>query len=281
MTRTELIFDCITILEAGNITDESRLDRDYIGYKIDQKRAKEIRDTYKRNPVIEPIWLQDYGIFTLSKVNKAEDRTISLCDCNFSKYVLPPVVMINDPLANVSDIGTFSIRSVNGDFEYQYMGVTKMNLLTSDNVLNNFSFYTKVGNAIYLTPEAQKARALLILERPLDGFVLDDSYVLSGNLVSGTLYEVASGAITYNAVIYHKAQTFTANATSTFTGNGKVFLNNQKRQMTNDDEYPMSSTMAEVVLTKIWTIDFGIEAKQIADIREDKQDQFKVIHAGA
>ena len=280
MTRTELIFDALTILTQSGITDESRIDRDYLGYKIDQKRAKEIRDTYKRNPVIEPVWLQDFGIFTLSSVNKAEDRTISLCDCKFSKYVLPPVVMINDPLANVADIGTFSIRGVNGDFEYHYMTVTKLNLLTSDNVLNNFKFYTKVGNAIYLTPEALKARAILILESPLNGYVLDNSYILSGSLVSGTIYEVASGAITYNSVIYHKAQTFTATSTATFTGSGKVVYQNQKRVMTNDDQYPMSQTMAEVVLMKLFTQDYGIEAKQIADIKNNAQDQLRVLTAG-
>lgn len=152
MTREELVWDVKIILEAGKITDESRLDEDYIGFKIDQKRSKEIRDTYKRNPVIEPIWLQDYGIFDLSLVNKAEDRTITVCDCNFSKAVLPPVVSITDNLGNIPDIGTYSIRSSCGTHEFHYNNISKLSLLTDCSILKNFKYYTKVGNAIYLTP---------------------------------------------------------------------------------------------------------------------------------
>lgn len=277
MTRLELIYDAKIILEAGAITDESRVDEDYIGFKIDQKRSKEIRDTYKRNPGIEPIWLQDFGIFDLTPVSRAEDKTISICDCKFSKYVLPPVVSINDPMANIFDIGTYSVRSSCGMYEYHYMNVAKLSLLHEGSIQKLFKYYTKVGNALLLTPEAQKARAILILENPLDGYVLDNSYILSGSLVSGTVYEVSTGQITYNAVKYQKGQIFTATSTAIFTGLGKIQLNNQKRRMTNDDEYPMSSTMAEVVLMKIFTEDYGIEAQKVADISNDSQDQFKFL----
>lgn len=276
-TRKEYIWDVKMILEQAGTTDESRMEEDYIGYKIDQKRAKEIRDTFKRNPVIEPIWLQDYGIFTLTPVNKVEDKTISVCDCKFSKAVLPTVVSITDNMSNISDLGTASIRSATGEHEFHYMNFQQLSMLHPDNMLSSFKYYTKVGNSIYLTPEVTKARAVLILENPLDGFVLDNTYVNSGDLVSGTTYEVGSGNIIYNSVRYYKGNTFVANSTATFTGTGKVQFNNQKRSMTNDDEYPMSATMAEVVLMKIFTQDYGIEARRAADIINNSQDDLKVL----
>lgn len=270
MKRDDLIFDAKTILEAAGINDESRLDEDYIGFKIDQKRAKEIRDTYNRTPIIEPIWRQDYGLFDLTPVNRAEDRTISSCDCKFAKAVLPPIVSLSDPMGNVPDLGV-AIRSSCGKYDFHYMTLEKLGLIDPDSIYSKFRYYTRISNSYYITPEVLKARAILILERPLDGYVLDNTDYASGTLVSGTTYEVRSGNVTYNAVKYQKGQTFVANSTSTFTGLGKVFLSNQKRRMTNTDEYPMSSTMAEVILMKLFTQDYGIEAGRVADIKNDSQ----------
>lgn len=271
MTRLELIYDLKRLLTHSGITDESRLVNNHLGFLIDQRRAKEIRDTFKRNPVIEPIWIQDYGVFTLTSVNKAEDRGVSSSDFKFSKAVLPPVVSITDPIGNVPDLGTYSIRSTCGKFRYDYMNVEQMTLLQSDSMQGKFKYYSKVGNAIYLTPEVHRARALLILDSPLDGYVLDTTNIPSGSLVSGTVYELFGGTVTHNGVRYRKGETFTA-ANTTYTGSGEVRFSSQKRRMTNDDPYPMSHTMGEVVKLKILTQDFAVERQVVADKSNDSAD---------
>lgn len=279
MTRDELIFDVKIILEAAGISNQSKLDEDYIGFKIDQKRAKEIRDTYNRNPVIEPVWRQDYGVFDLASVNAAEDSTIASCDCKFSKAKLPPVVSFSDKRSNTPDLGV-SIRSVCGKYDFSYMTLEKMPLITKDSLYSKFRHYTRVFNSYYLTPEVKKARAILVLENPLDGYVLDNTYQASGALVNGTSYVVASGRINYNSTVYDKGDTFTATATTTFTGSGKVTFSNQKRTMLNTDEYPMSSTMAEVVLLKIFTQDYSISAQRVGDIVRQEPDKFNILKGG-
>lgn len=275
-TRKEYIYDIIRLLTKAGITDESRLDKDHIGFLVDQRRAKEIRDTYKRNPVIETIWLQDYGITEFTPVNKAEDKAVSAINCKFSKAIIPPVVSINDPMSNTPDLGTYSIRSASGEHEFHYMNVQRMQYLHPDGIAIMFRYFTKIGNALYLTPEVKHARPLLILDSPLDGYVLDNSYINSGNLIVGVQYEVVSGNIIHNGTKYYKGgtQVFTA-VNTTFTGTGKVQLVNQKRRMTNDDPYPMSYTMWEVVKMKILTQDFGIEQRVVADVTNDSQDQAK------
>lgn len=273
-TRKEYIYDLRRLLTKAGITDESRLDPDHTGFLIDQRRAKEIRDTYKRNPVIEPIWLQDYGITEFTPVNKAEDKSVSAYSCKFSKAVLPSVVSITDPMSNTPDIGTFSIRSASGEYEFHYMNSQKMHLLHPDGIMSKFRYYTKIGNAIYLTPETKQARPILILDSPLDGYVLDNAYIPSGNLIVGTVYTVVSGNIIHNGTKYYKGANFTAAAT-TFTESGKIQLFNQKRRMTNDDQYPMSHTMWEVVKLKILTQDFGVEQRVVSDITNDSTDQVK------
>lgn len=274
MTRKEIIYDLKRLLTKAGITDESRLNNNHLGFLVDQRRAKEIRDSFKRNPVIEPIWLQDYGIFNLSIVNKAEDRSVAICDCKFSKAVLPAVVSIVDSMSNTPDIGTYSIRSVCGQYLFHYMNSEKMTLLTPTNILGKLKHYTKIGNAVYLTPEVLKARAVLILDSPLDGYVLDNIDIPTGSLVVGTSYEVESGTIVHNSRTYRKGETFTA-VNANFTGNGKVRYENQKRRMTNDDPYPMSHTMLEVIKIKILIQDFGIEQRAVADIVNDSQDEAK------
>jgi hypothetical protein len=275
-TRKELIYDVKTILEASNITDDSKHTNRYIGYKIDQRRAKEKRDSFSRNPAIEPIWLQDLGITDLIPVNKAEDRTISICECKFSKTILPPVVMLHDAMSNHIDVGT-TIRSICGSYQFNYMPMSHMGQLTNESVLFGFKYFTKVGNSYYLTTETNKCRPVVILESPLDGFVNDNTIVLSGKLIQGLVYEVSAGNITYNGVKRYKGATFTATSTLTFTGNGHVVLQNQKRQMTDDDEYPMSATMANRVIMALLTEDYGIEAKKVEDIKNNSAGPFKSI----
>lgn len=270
-TRQQEIYDIKRLLSKGGITDDSRLNDNHLGFLVDQKRAKEIRDTFKRNAVIEPVWLQDIGIFNLTPVNKAEDKSVSVCDCKFSKAMLPPVVSIMDSISNTPDIGTYSIRSATGESEYHYMNVTKMGLLNPSSIQSKMRNYTKIGNAIYLTPEVLKARAILILDSPLDGFILDNMYIVSGTLAIGTSYTVASGNITHNGIKYQLGQTFVA-VNADFTGPGQIQYLNQKRKMTNNDPYPMSHTMGEVVKKKILIDDFGFEAQMVNDIINDSKD---------
>lgn len=270
-SRLHYIYDLKRLLSKGNVTDESRLNDNHLGFLIDQRRAKEIRDSYKRSPVIEPVWIQDCGAYDTTLVNRAEDQTVSISNCKFSKVVLPQVVSIMDPLSNISDLGTYSIRSVLTGTEYNYISSDKISLLHSDGIMSLMKWYTKIGNAIYITPQDKKIRALLILDSPLDGYILDNSYIKTGSLTVGITYIVAAGNVTHNNIKYNVGETFVA-VNNSFTGLGKIQFNNQRRLFTNDDPYPMSHTMAEIVKMKILTQDFGFEASMVADTKNDSTD---------
>ncbi len=69
----------------------------------------------------------------------------------------------------------------------------------------------------------------------------------TGELVNGTKYEVVRDSIVYNSVTYTKFQTFTANATATFTGTGIV-----RKALDGDIELPEPmayKVIDDVVLT--------------------------------
>lgn len=283
MTRNEAIYDIITILTKAGYTDDSRLDPDYIGYKIDEKRAKEIRDSYNRTPLIDPIWLQDYGVFDLTKVNYADDKSFN-CLQELSKATLPTVVSFYNGLASAQNLGVYSLRSVSGREEFFYKPHSKMieilNELSDNHPLRRFSYYSKLQNSIYAVSKngdsiPEKLRAVLILENPLDGYVLTTENV--NTLVVGTQYDVVDGQIIHNGVAYDKGSTFAA-VNKVFSGLGKVQYHNQKRKMTGEDPYPFSKSQMEVVILKLLTQEYGIEATKVADIRNQSQDELKIIN---
>lgn len=283
MTRNETIFDIIMILTKAGFTDDSRLEPDYIGYKIDEKRAKEIRDSYNRNSLIDPMWLQDFGVIDFTEVNYADDKTFSFLDCKLAKATIPAVISFQNSLASANNLGVYSLRSISGKEEYFFEQHSKLMDILSDlpssDPLRKFSYYSKVQNALYAVSKdvdkvPEKLRGIFILESPLDGFVLTTENVTS--LTIGTQYEVVFGQVIHNAIAYGEGETFTA-ASASFTGSGKVQYKNQKRAMTNEDPYPFSKSQMEVVILKLLTQEYGIESTRVAEIRNNSQDELKVL----
>lgn len=271
------------ILTKAGFTDDSRLDPDYIGYKIDEKRAKEIRDSYNRNSLIDPMWLQDYGVIDITEVNYADDKAFPFLDCKLGKATLPATVSFQNGLASANNLGVYSLRSVSGKEEYFFVQHSRLMEMLSDlpssDILLKFSYYAKIHNAIYVKSKnsdkvPEKLRPILILERPLDGFFLTTENVLT--LEVGLSYEVISGQIIHNSIVYNSGESFVA-VSESFTGSGIVQYKNQKRPMTNDDPYPFSSSQMEVVILKLLTQEYGIEATRVAEIRNNSQDELKVL----
>jgi polyisoprenoid-binding protein YceI len=117
-----------------------------------------------------------------------------------------------------------------------------------------------------------KVRAIAILLHPEDGYLNNSAPVASGSLVNGTVYLVKYSQIVYNSTVYAANSTFTATATTTFTGQGTVYLNSQVEAYDETDPYPASGEMIRAIELEILTKEFGIEAGQIADIRNDSID---------
>ena len=59
MTREDIIYDLIMQATKLQVPDDSRFNEpDYVGYLVDEKRAKEIRDTFSRTGQMDYVWLQ-------------------------------------------------------------------------------------------------------------------------------------------------------------------------------------------------------------------------------
>lgn len=274
MTLREIVYDAITVLSKGKYTDDSRLDDNasgFLSYKIREKRAQEIRNIYDKLRMVDPVWLQDYGIVDVTEVNTADDVTATLCKCKIGKVSLPRVISLTGNQGMNPDLGIYSVRSSCGTHEYYYKSLPQLQYFVDDEVRSRFKYYARVMDSLYLIPFVKQIRPLLILENPLDGFVNDTENKKSGDLIIGTSYTVYGSQIVHNGIGYAVGATFTA-VNATFTGNGQVRLTNPRRQMTDLDPYPIGQEMADKIVLRILTEDFQIEKTEIASVDNKSND---------
>ena len=274
MTRQEMIYDIISILTKFGYTDDDTLDEDYIGFKIDQYRAKEIRDSYDRKPMLDPVWFQDYGITDFTEVNTADDKTLSFLNCKLYKTTLPPLVSFSSSLSNENNLG-IQLFSADMSTEYYFQSfpdfAMRMKKISHSHPAHLFQYFTQVGRSIYVT-KGKKLRLLLVMENPLDGFVIQSENLQNGELVVGSQYEVTNGQIVHNLVTYINGQIFVA-INTLFTGMGTVQYVNQKKKMTWTDQYPISNSQVEVIILKILTQEFKIKESSVTDARNDSSNK--------
>lgn len=275
MTLRQIIYDCITILSKGKYTDDSRLDDDkdgFLAYKIREKRAQEIRSYYDKLKMIDPVWLQDYGISNVTKVNTADDATALRCNCSLGKITLPRVISLTNNQSNTPDLGVYSILSTCGTHEFYYKSLPQLYYYVGDEIRDKFKYYTRVMDSIYIKPYTKEIRTLLILENPLDGFYNDTENKISGTLIPGTRYTVYDAQVVHSGSGYSVGSTFVA-INTTFTGNGNVRLTNPIRQLTDLDPYPISQDMADRIVLRILTEDFQVEKTAIANGKNNSDDK--------
>lgn len=270
----QIIYDCITVLSKGKYTDDSRLDDNengFLAYKIREKRAQEIRNTYDKIKMIDPVWLQDYGISDVTEVNTADDVTAAICKCKLGKITLPRVISLTGNQSQAPDLGVYSVRSVCGTHEFYYKSLPQLSYYVDDEIRSNFKYYSRIMDSLYIKPFTKEIRTLLILENPLDGFVNDTENKLSGDLVVGKSYTVYGAQVVHNSAGYAIGSTFSA-VNTLYTGSGTVRLTNAIRPLNDLDPYPISSDMADKVVMRILTEDFQLEKSQISSKKNNSDD---------
>ncbi len=252
-------------------TDESRVDQDWLYYKICQVAAELKIKQYLITKVIDYTWLSSPITLNFYRVNKADDITVS-CNCDVSKSTIPQTISL--PNSNL-DLGIFSLSSMCGTKTYTLKRMTQWSYIPKENVWSKFPYYDRRNTDIYVDSLVDKLSFVGLLLDPADGHLINSQPIVSGSLVNGTVYLVKYGTVIYNNVVYAADATFTANATATFTGSGTVYLNSQARAYRDTDPFPASGEMIRQIELEILTKEFRIEAAQLADINNDSADDAK------
>ena len=252
------------------LSNDTRLHPKHVDFLINKYRSRGIREEYGRNQFIDPAWLQDMGVINVTPVNSGDDPLIPYTSKTLGKFSLPEIVSL--PM----DKGIYRVAYPSNLKPYYY---TEMNMffgLVPGSTTSKFDYYFRVGVANYISPCAELVRPIVILENPLDGYVLQTEFVGQDALVIGESFTVYGTQIVHNTVSYNPGDVFTATAT-TFSGNGKVMFTELKRRMTDRDPYPIGMTLLPYITMGIFTQEFRVEKEQVADVIDDAQDQTLLI----
>jgi hypothetical protein len=273
MASKKNIIDSIrNIATKFNVTDETRLDEDWLSFTIDNVCAELKIKQYATTNILDPAWLSDLGLVSTHRVTIADDINASFCGCDIAKFTIPPVISFVSKDGNL-DLGVFTMISACGTKQFYPKRLGQWRYMPKDSVSNLFKYYARINTGVYINdPNVEKVRLILCLLHPEDGKLIQSEPISSGSLVNGTVYVVKFGQIVYNGVVYSENATFTANATTTFTGDGKVYLNSQARAYRDVDDYPASGEMIREIILEVLTKELGIERQAVTDVRNDSKD---------
>ncbi len=274
ITQKNIIDDIKNLVSKFNVTDENRLNNDWLPLKIDEVRAQLITDSWNKNESLDQNWLTDLGLVTFHKVNLVDDPNINYCGCPISKAYIPQVISLNSKSPN-QDLGIQMIMSTCGKNSYANKPLSFWNMIPAEHTYNMFPLYYRINTALYVNRSVTKLKIVALLTRPEDGYYIKSEPVTSGNIVSGTNYIVKFGSIAYNSTNYAEDATFTGAAATTYTGSGTVYLADQKAVYRDTYPYPISADMARQITLEICTKEFGIEKSQITDVRNDSKDDIQ------
>lgn len=261
--------EIMAVLTRFKPTDEIRNVTDSFLYKkINQAREEAAIETYKQTGVIDQAYIQDLGMVDFHRVNFADDIAITSAECDISKATLPQMISLISRDGN-QDLGV-NILSANGKTKYYPYNMTMWNSFTPEREL--FRYYFRMNTTVFVNHLVDKLRVFGLFQNPEDAILVNSTPVSSGSLVNGTSYTVKYDQIIYNGAVKAKDSTFTAGATTTFTGQGKVYLTSQITDFQETSPYPVPGDMARKIVLDVLMKEFGIEIKMTPDTQNDSRD---------
>lgn len=269
MTLKEIRSHVLLVAQNLKLAKDVRISERHVDFMIHEYRARGIRETYARNGEIDPSWISDYGDTPVTIVNSADDPDVPLTSKCIWKFDLPDIVSLPD------DRGIHRISFASRQSDFYKIDEQSFYTIQPGEVEAKYDYWWRIGPAMYGSwrdKGIKTVRPFLILGNPMEGFVLQTTWVQDGDLTVGQSYTVYVTQVIHNAVAYNPGDTFTA-VNANFTGNGKVMFTNRKRAMTINDPYPMDRTLLEYVTIKIFANEFGIAKQQVADISADAMDK--------
>lgn len=272
ITQKNIVDDVKNLASKFNVTDENRLNNRWLPAKIDAVRSQLIYNRFGKDEIMDAQWLTDLGPVTFHKVNISDDVAVTYCgDCPVSKAYIPQTLQIPTKSVN-QDLGIQMIISMCGKYNYAYRPLPQWRMITGDHTYSKFPIYARINTALYVNKNIEQLRVVALLATPSDGYYVQSAPIESGSIVSGTEYIVKFGSVVYNSTVYEANDTFTGTSATTYTGSGKVYLEDQYATYRDTYPYPISADMARDITIEICTKEFGIERSLLTDLRNDSKD---------
>lgn len=257
-------------------TQDDPLGLGVAAHLINNKRSRIIAESYKRDRQLNPEWYQDMGPYDSSKVDLSNElgTIIEPECCDLAMVTIPKLVSIKNEIQRVKDLGIIHVRSTCGTFYHKSTRMKLITMASTGDKRAKMGLYFREGNRVYCYPHKDKINPMLILHDPRDGFVINPSNVINGELLYGEGYTVEDGLINYNTGSgvkpLQRGDTFTATSTGglSWTGSGKVRFTNVKRAFRYTDSYPIDGEAWKNIKDLI-IADFMNAGRNMADAQHD------------
>lgn len=269
----DIIWDCMHILAKGKPTNDFRVNEDIIMEKVNSYREMFILQQYYKTNRVDPVVVQHYGVFEFTRINSADDESLNPLSICLGKYTLPRRVALPDGIALRLTLPSSQKRVFKIAQDTLYLMIS-----LNDRRLQMFSYYFEMFDSVYIYPYEDRGNAQVVLVNPLEGPVFQTEKVLSGSVEPLLNYTVYGGQVDYVGTVYDIGATVVGTLGQPFySGPGYLKHQPQYRQRNYRDPYPISAAMARQIILEILTKDYQIEAKQVADIVQDSQDQARIL----
>lgn len=264
----------------GKLSKDFHLGERDLEQMIHEKGGNEKVRIFDKYGMVYQDWLQDMGATVVTQVSSTDDPNVPPSCLIMGKVKFPKLLNLQD---NISQQNKAIARIATLAQQLQFYPVIPdrfYNFRAGDEELLE-RYYFMVGDYCYIYPYTSYIRPMLVLSNPMDGFVINNTFINSGDLIyannyrSAETYMVSEATITHDGVIYNSGDTFVA-VRASFSGNGKVKLVNQKRKITIDDPYPMDNDMANNIFGRVLKEDFIIESQLPQDLKNDAEDRVSV-----
>ncbi|MBP8113802.1 MAG: hypothetical protein KAY50_00525 [Chitinophagaceae bacterium] len=270
MTLRDIRSDILLIAQHSKVSKDRRLWESHIDFLIHKYRETAINEVYTKTGIIDPIWIQDLGVMQMDVIDAAEEVQVACAGRQLGKAMLPAILPLR------GNNGVIRVSGSSRDKTYYDIDVERFFDLDPTSLRSKFNYYFRIGQSFYLSPAPNEAHFALILSNPMDGFFFDNT--IQRIIKPEMIYRVSDGSVTYNGVTYAAGAIFTGVPFITvYTGNGTVYFDKMRRPMTEDDSYPCSFLIAQMIVLNVLTKDLGLEAKAVADLKNDNADQLSLM----
>lgn len=202
MTIEEIVYDVFEIKSL--LEDDHDIDQLWVLTKVNNYRAIFINQEYALKAEIKPIWLQRLYKQKTTKVNSADDPSISLTSITLSKVSIPSVISLPD------DLGLYRISGSSGISQFDQMdfNTMMMKIDVGEERMGQYGYCSRIGNDLYLYPPTMEIQGLILAANPLDCQILEsgvlrdmevtDEYPIENDMAQKIVLEILTKDLALN-----------------------------------------------------------------------------------
>lgn len=274
-TLREIVSEAELAISRNELSNSPNMSRRKLIEQINGIRQNEIDRKFGRDKVISPAWLSTMGLTAVSLTDAMDDPQYYQGCKDTGRIYIPEVI----PLMMDDNLGPRGIHVIaSPDYRERYFYLALDSIIRRENLESAFEpenhYYLSNITTLYIKPYRPLVNIQLVLANPLDGYIYELDYKQSGSLIVGddytdpVMYQVASGQVTHDGILYSEGETFVAVET-TFAGNGKVSLFEKRRKANIDDRYPIDADMKSVIIRRLLMEHYSIELQTPVDEKND------------